>query len=113
MVVEQNLSDERAAGVSQEHERKLGILGADDLGQLPDRGDGRPKPARARASELGARRAVLGHAGAAVAAVIVRVHGEAVGGERVEEGAVRPACSPRPWTSWTTARGVVFAGWTS
>ena len=57
--------------------------------------DGRAKPAGSGTPELGGVAAVLRHAGAAVPTVVVGVHGEAVGGEGVDEGAVPSGVLPQ------------------
>ena len=69
-------------------ERKPGILGADELGELPQRCDPAAQPTGSGLPELGGVAPVLCHAGATVAAVVIGIDRVAVGGERIDERGV-------------------------
>ena len=73
--------------MAEQNQRQTGVLVTDEPGEPPQRVDGGAMPALAEAAELPGA-AVLAEAGAAVPAVIVGVHGETVGGERLDEGGV-------------------------
>ena len=90
MVIDQHLREERPPRVPEQHERQLGVLGADDLGELPHGVDVARQSARSEPPELGRVIAVLFHPGAPVAAVVVGVDGVAGTGERRDQGGVSP-----------------------
>ena len=90
MDVHDHLRDERSPRVAEDDDRQPRVLVVDDLGELPDRRDGRPQAPAPEMPELRRVVAVLSHARAAVAAQIARVHGVAGGRERVDERAIPP-----------------------
>ena len=87
MPIDQHLRQERAPRVPEQHERQLGALRANALGQLPQRVERRRNPAAPEVPEpLGA--AVLADSRAPMAAVVVGVDDEARAGQCCRERAV-------------------------
>ena len=71
--------------MAEQHERESGVLGTDELCQLPDRGDRRGQAARPELAQMRGALAMLTHAGAPMAAMVVGVHRIPLGSERLDQ----------------------------